>query len=145
MRAASSSDKRVRSGGPGVLQGLRNFHDFQRVADGEAQRLIHVGDQRLHALIHAAPDAHHHLRQPARIHLLLHERAAAHLDVQDQRVQARGQLLGHDGGRDQRNGFHRRGGIAQRVQLAVGGRDLRRLPDERQPVLDQLLAEFVDR
>ena len=47
--------------------------------------------------------------------------------------------------RDQRNGFHRGRGIAQRIQLAVGRRDLRRLPDKRQPVLDQLRAEFVDR
>ena len=48
----------------------------------------------------------------------------ADLDVQHQRVQALGQLLRHDGGSDQRNGFDGRRGIAQRIKLAVGGRDL---------------------
>ncbi len=122
-------------GGPGVLQRLRRLHHFQRVADGVAQRLVHVGDQRLHFLVHAAADAHHGLRQAARIHLLLHERAAADLHVQHQRVHAFGQLLRHDGGGDQRDGFHRRGDVAQRVQLAVGGRQPVGLADEAQAQL----------
>ena len=43
-------------------QPLRNFHDLERIADGIAQRLIHVRNQRLHMLIRAPSDAHHHLR-----------------------------------------------------------------------------------
>ena len=66
-------------GRPRILQGLRRFHDLQRVADGVAQRLVHVRDQRLHLLVHAAADAHHRLRQPARVHLRLHEGAACPL------------------------------------------------------------------
>ena len=41
---------------------------FQRVADGEAQRLVLIGDERLHSLIQAAADAHHQLSQAARVH-----------------------------------------------------------------------------
>ena len=107
MRAASSSDSRVRSVGPDVLQRLRNFHHFERIADGEAQRLVHVGDQRLHALVHAPSDAHHHLRQTARVDLLLHERAGAHLHVQHQRVDAGGHLARHDGGGHQAGSIRR--------------------------------------
>ena len=143
MRAASSRESLVRSGGTGVLQGLRRFHDLQRVAHRIAQRLVHVGDQRLHLLVHAAADADHRLRQAARVHLLLHERAAAHFDVEHQGVDALGQLLRHDRGRDQRNRFHRGGHVAQRVELAVGGRELVGLPDEGQPDLRKLVAKFL--
>ena len=119
--------------GPGVLQRLRRFHDLERVADRVAQRLVHVGDQRADPLIHAPPDRHHHLRQPARIHLLLHERAVAHLHVEHQRIHALRQLLRHDRRRDQRNRFHRARDIAQRVQLPVRGRELVGLADEGEP------------
>ncbi len=114
-------------GRTGVLQRLRDLHDLERVADGVAQRLVHVGDQRLHALVDAAADADHQLRQAARIHLPLHERARADLDVEHQRVEAGRQLLRHDRGGDERNGFDRRRGVAQRVELAVGGREFVRL------------------
>ena len=45
-----------------VLQGLRNFHHFESVTDGKAERLVHIGDQRLHAAIQTAANADHHLR-----------------------------------------------------------------------------------
>ena len=55
--------------GTGVLQGLGDFHDFQCVADGVAERLVHVGDQRLSAEVGAAGDGHHHLGQTAGVDL----------------------------------------------------------------------------
>ena len=39
-------------------------------------------------------------------------------------------FLRHDGRRDQRDGFHRRGNIAQGVKAAVGGSQLSGLADE---------------
>ena len=57
------------------------------------------------------------------------------LDVQHQRVDARRQLLRHDRRSDKRNRFHRRGGIAQRVQLAVRRGDLGSLADKRKAEL----------
>ena len=102
-----------------ILQGLRDFHDFERVADGVAERLIHVRDQRLDSLVaHAAADTDHHLRKPAGFHLLLHECACADLDVENQRIETDGELLRHDGRSDQRNGFDGAGGIAQGIELS---------------------------
>ena len=145
MRAASSMLSRVKIRRTLVHQRLRYFHHFERIADRVAQRLVHVGDQRLHALVHAPPDSHHHLRQPPRVHLLLDERAAAHLHVEHQGVQAFSHLLRHDGRRDQRNRFHGGRDITQRVELAVGRRHPVRLPDEAQADLAQLRVELFHR
>ena len=60
----------------------------------------------------------------------LHERAAARLHVQHQRVDALGDLLAHDRRRDQRDALDRAGHVAQRVELLVRGRDLGGLADE---------------
>ena len=130
-------------GGPRILQGLRRFHDLERVADGVAQRLVHVGDQRLHLLIHAAADPDHGLRQAAGVHLRLHESAGAHFDIQHQRIDALGELLRHDRRRNQRDRFHRRRHITQRVQLAVRRHQPLGLPDEAQAEFGELLLEFL--
>ena len=75
-----------------------------------------------------------HVRQPPRVYRRLHERAVADLDVEHERVHARGQLLGHDARGDQRHRFHRPGHVAQRVELAVRRRQPVALADEAQPV-----------
>ena len=87
-----------------------------------------------------AADADHDLRQPARFHLPLHERAGADFDVENERIQADSELFRHDRRRDQRNGLDGRRRVAERVQLSVGGRDLVRLPDKCQIVLQQAAA-----
>src|SRR5690606_21681412 len=51
----------------------------------------------------------------------LHEGAGADLHVQDQGAGALGDLLGHDGGGDQRDGLDGAGDVAQGVELLVGG------------------------
>ncbi len=60
-----------------------------------------------------------------------HERARAGLDVEHQRVEALGQLLGQDRGHDQRDRLDRAGGVADGVQAAVGGREVGGLADDR--------------
>ena len=75
--------------GTGALQRLRDLHDLERVADRVAERLAHVGDEGLHALVDAAADADHQLRQAAGVDLPLHEGAGADLDVEHHRVQIR--------------------------------------------------------
>ena len=131
--------KIVRSG---VLQGLRRLHDFQRIADGIAQGLAHVGDEGLDLLIHAAANADHHLGQAARIHLLLHEGAGADFDVEDQRVHAFGQLLRHDRRGNQRDGLDGGGDVAQGIELQVGRHQLIGLPDEAQADFGELLLKL---
>ena len=60
-----------------------------------------------------------------------HERARAGLDVEHERVEALGELLGQDRGDDQRDRLDRAGGVADRVQAAVGGREVGGLADDR--------------
>ena len=43
----------TRSAGPSFLRHLDGLDDFQRVAGAAAERLVHVRDQRGHALAHA--------------------------------------------------------------------------------------------
>ena len=54
------------------------------------------------------------------------ERARADLDVHHQRVEPGGELLGQDRGDDQRDRLDGAGGVADRVQAPVGGRELAR-------------------
>ena len=59
----------------------------------------------------------------------LHERAAARLHVEHQRVDPLGDLLAHDRRGDERDALDGAGHVAQRVELLVGRRDLGGLPD----------------
>ena len=70
-------------------------------------------------------------RQLARPRALGHERARAELDVHHQRVEPGGELLGQDRGDDQRDRLDRAGGVADRVQAAVGGGEVGGLADDR--------------
>ena len=89
-------------------------------------------------------EIHHGAGEHARVVDGLHERAAADLDVEHQRVDALGELLAEDARGDQRNRLDRRGGVAKRVELAVGGRDLRGLPDQANPEAVHQLGEARD-
>ena len=62
----------------------------------------------------------HRLGERAGVVERLHERAVADLDVEHDRVGAARDLLRHDRGRDQRQDVHRRGHVAERVELLVG-------------------------
>ena len=76
------------------------------------------------------PIVDHGLGQRPRVLERLHERAVAGLHVEHEGVDALRHLLAHDRGGDERPALHGGGHVAQRVELAVGGRDLRRLADE---------------
>ena len=110
----------TRSAGPPPLQDLDRLDHLAGVAHLAAQRLVHVGEQRPHRGAVGAPDADHGLGQGAGLRRLLHEGPPAHLHVEDQAVEALGQLLGHDRRGDQRDRLHRAGGVAQGVEAAVG-------------------------
>ena len=75
----------------------------------------------------------------------LHERAVADLDVEHDRVRARGELLRHDRRGDQRDAVDGRGDVAQRVELLVRGHEVAGLPDDREPDVAHLRDELVDR
>ncbi len=110
-------------------------------ADGRA----HVGEQGDDLLACAGPDAHQGRgERSGRVLDALHERAAADLHVEHQRVDAFGELLREDAGHDQRDGLHRRGHVAQRVDALVGGGDARGLTDETGAHLGDDLVETSD-
>jgi hypothetical protein len=46
-----------------AAENLQALGHFQAVADGAAQRLVHVGDERGHFLAHAPAGIDHHLGQ----------------------------------------------------------------------------------
>ncbi len=119
-------------------------HAFQRIADGIAERLVHVGDQSLDTLVLTAADADHQLRQAAGVHLFLHESAVANLDVQNQRVEADGDFLGHDRAGNKWDALDGTRDVAKRVELAVGRGDLVGLADKGELVLGQLSFELLD-
>src|SRR5215831_2576886 len=127
-----------------ILERLRRLHDFERVADGVAERLVHVRDQRLDLLIHAPADADHRLRQASRVDLFLHECAATDFDIQHQRVDTLRQFLRHDRRGDERDRLDGGGDVAQGVEFAVGGSEMVALADEGEPDLGELIAKFVD-
>jgi hypothetical protein len=128
-----------------AAQRLDALERLERVPDVRAERLIHVRDQRRHALAEAASDLDHALRERLAVRERLQERAVAGLDVEHQRVGALGHLLAHDRAGDQRQALDRAGHVAQRVELAVGRRDLGRLPDHAEPALLDHAPELGER
>ena len=129
---------RVAAGAGEVIDGVE---DFERIAGGAGERFVHVGDQRNRRHAGAGRDA---------AMLCASSRAASsdamkapepHLHVHDQRLQPRRQLLGEDRGGDQRDRLDRRRDVADRVEALVGGRERRRLADDRAADLAHDLAE----
>ena len=98
-----------------------------RVAGGAAEHPVHVGQQRrgragrcrcaTSTIARASSSACSRVG---------HEGARADLHVHHQRVEPGGELLRQDRGDDQRHRLDRAGGVADRVQPAVGGRELAR-------------------
>ena len=109
---------------------IDRIQDFNGVAGGPRQGLVHVGDQGAGGHAGAVGDRHQALRQRAGVLVGGHERAGAGLDVEHQAGEPGGELLGQDRGGNQRDRFDRRGHVADRVQALVGGRQIRRLADD---------------
>ena len=130
-------------GRAGLLQSLRDFHHFQSVANGIAERLVHVGDERLDLLVHAAANANHGLRQAAGFHLRLHEGTIANLHVEHEGIYAFRHLLRHDGRSDERYGFHGASDIAERVDAVIGRRHFVVLANKTEPEFSELSTELL--
>ena len=73
-----------------------------------------------------------------------HERALPHLDVEEDRVGARGELLRHHRGGDQAGRGHGARDVAQRVEQAVGRHEVGRLRCERAADARDLGDELLD-
>ena len=121
--------------GTAALEALDALPDLQRIADSATEGRVHARDQGLHRLAELAANPRHALSKGAGIFPLRHEGSVAGLHVEHQCIDPFGQFLGEDRGGDQRDTFDRRRGVAERVEHAVGRRDLGRLADEHQATL----------
>ena len=100
---------------------LNGLLDLQCIADVGTQRLAHAGDDGSHGLAGQLADLRHGLGQTDGVIHGFHQRAGAGLDVQDDGVRTGSELLGHNGGGDQRQAVHRGGHVPQGVQFLIGG------------------------
>ena len=143
-RPAAWTASENRSGGD-VLAGEQGTRlaDLDGVPDRPAERLLHVRQERDDLAARSPSELDHRLGELARVLERLHEGAAADLDVEHDRVRAGGDLLRHDARRDQRDAVHRPGHVAERVELLVGGDEVVRLPDDREPDVTHLLDELL--
>ena len=91
----------------------------------------------------------HRLGELARVLDRPHERALAHLDVEDERARAAGDLLRHDARGDERDLVDRRRHVAQRVELLVGRDEIgalarRRRARSSRTCVDELVGGQLD-
>ena len=135
----------MKSGRPLAAHGRRAPQHLERVSDGRAERLVHVGEQADDLAARLRAERRHRLGEQARVVDRLHERAVADLDVEHDRLRARGELLRHDARRDQRDLVDRRRHVAQRVEHLVGGDEVAGLADDREPDLAHLGDELLRR
>ena len=129
ISAPSASVHSTRSRRPAAAQDVDRLARLVGVPDGDAERRVHVGQQRDDLLPGARPHAHERLRERARARLVLHERPAADLHVEHEPVDPLGELLREDRRHDERDALDGRRHVAERVDALVGGGDLARLPD----------------
>lgn len=114
-----------------AVEDLDGLAGLEGVADGEAEGGAHVGEEGDDLLPRAGADADEGLGELAGAVGVLHEGAAPDLDVEDEGVDALGQLLGQDAGDDEGDALDGGGDVAQGVDLLVSGGDLGRLTDHR--------------
>ncbi len=126
-------------------QELDRLDDVERVPDRVAERLRHVRDGDVRG---AAPSSRQRQAR-AREHLgvlgRLHERPRPRLDVEQDQIGVHRELLRHHARGDQRDRRHRRGRVAQGVQLPVGGDEVRGLRGDGAPDVPHLCRDLVGR
>ena len=103
---------------------------FNPVAGEAAERLVHAGEECDGASAGRLAGLDHKPGEEFGAFVGGHEGPGADFDVEDQSVEAFGELLAHDAGGDEEGGFYSAGVIAESVEDAVGGDDFWGLADE---------------
>ena len=111
------------SGGPATGQHLDRLAHLERIAGGQAQRRLHVGQQGHGPDAGVRAESHHRLGELTRLAELLHEGPGPDLDVEHERTGALGDLLAHDRRGDERHARDGARDVAQRIELLVGRRE----------------------
>ena len=133
--ANATASSRSRPAGP-PLQQLDRLGDVERVPDGVAERLRHVGDGDAGAAAPAAwPGRRQAIARRSASSAVFMKAPEPGLHVEQDQVGLDRELLRHHARRDQRDRRHRRRGVAQRVERAVGRHEVRGLGRHRAPDL----------
>ena len=115
------------------------------MAGHAAERLVHVGDEGDNFFAHALACFDHDFGKDDGIFFALHEGAGAGFNVENERVDAFGEFLAHDGGADEADIFDGGCGVAKRVDFFVGRSDFRGLADEAHAAFLEHAAELFER
>ena len=107
-------------GGAAPGEHFDGLADLVGVADREAERGVHVGEECGRRDAGVGAERHHRPGELAGAVDVLHEGARAELHVEHERVGALGDLLRHDARGDERDRLDGSGDVAERVELLVG-------------------------
>ncbi len=130
---------------PAAAQGLDGFRNLQGVAHRATERLTHIGHVRDRLPAGLGANGDQESSQGFALRLRVDEGAASDLHVQDDGVRPRRQLLAHHAAGDERHRVHRGGGVAERVQRLVRGRNVGGLARDGDPDAAYLVDERVHR
>ena len=120
-----------------LLHDVDALEDFEIVAGVAAEGLIHPGEEGDGVGAGRFSSLDHESGKEAGVVILFHEGAGACFDVEDESVEALGELLAHDACGDEVRGLDGAGVIAEAVEDAVGG-------DERGGLADEGGAAFAE-
>ncbi len=95
-----------------------------------AQRGVHIGNQGCHFAAMCRADGNHQAGKLDGFVQVLHERTAAHCNIQQDRIRTSRQLFAHDRGSNQRNAAYRCRNIPQGVQLFIRHRNFAALAND---------------
>src|SRR5690348_4501621 len=137
--------KRAQIGRPAIVQDFQAFCDFERVANGVAERLVHVGYERNDAFAHVLSGVHKQLGERNGVFFILHERAVAGFHVEHERIKPLGEFFRHDGSADQAGTLHRAGYITQSVEALIGRSNFRSRGAEGAIARRERVAKFAFR
>ena len=128
-----------------VLEDVDALEDFEPVAGVAPDGLGVIGEEGDGAGAGGFAGFDHEAGEQEGVFLALHEGAGAGFDVEDEGVEALGELFAHDAGGDEVRGFDRTGVVAESVEDAVGGDEVRGLADKAGAALAEDLLEARER
>ena len=115
-----------------AFEDFHGFHNFQRIADIHAKRLIHAADDGGDLSAYMLSHFYHNMCQCFGVFLCFHESAAAAFYVQHDAVRTSSNLFGHDAGSNERNAVYSACHIPQGIEFFVRRGQVVRLAHEYQ-------------
>ncbi len=127
-----------------LLHDVDALPDFDPVAGEAAEGFFHGGEEGYGAGACQFSGLDHEVGEVFGVFVVLHEGAAAGLDVEDEGFEVFGEFLAHDAGGDEVGGLDGAGVVAEGVEDAVGGDERGGLADEGGSAGLEGLEELVE-